>query len=112
MLSKSLPHCTSLYTLTCTLYSSLSILHFFLSIEYCRIDFILSFYNIYHQRATTVCGSALSQIALYIRAICTCCVFLISCNTSLSSCIIVFTSPHTSNITFSAINTYARGYFG
>src|SRR5262245_42635442 len=112
MLSKSLPHCTSLYALICNLYSLHSTLHFSLSIEYCCIDFILFLYNIYHRRATTVCGSALSHIALYIHAICTCHVFRISCNTSLLSCIIVSTSPHMSNITFSAIDTYARGYFG
>src|SRR5262245_35555305 len=92
MLSKSLPHCISLYMLICTLYSSLSILHFSLSIEYCCIDFILYLHIIYYRRAITDHEGALSQIALYIHAICTCHVFCISYNTSLSSGIIVSTS--------------------
>src|SRR5215510_6171971 len=112
MLSKSLPHCTSLYALIRTLYSPLSILHFSLSIEYCRIDFILSLYIIYYRHAITDHEGALSRITLYICAICTCHIFCISCNTSLSSCIIVFTTLHMSNNHFSAINTYVHGYLG
>src|SRR5262245_24323578 len=41
-------------------------------IEYCRVDFILYLHIIYYRCAITVHESALSQIALYICAICTC----------------------------------------